>query len=159
MFAFPDRFAKLIRIVPAPDDTAGLVRGDCWMWIGRCNVGRFGATSEAGPDGETGGRGYGQVWFAGKAMMAHRVIYKLMCPYVDIDDRVLDHLCRRRSCVNPLHLEPTSVSINTLRGTAILFKIARKYADRHVVCPPTRTNDDVSDLPPPRSPSLEDVPF
>lgn len=155
MFAFPERFAKFIRIVPAPDDTADRVDGDCWAWIGRRNVGRNGAISETGPDGESGGRGYGQVWFEGKAVMAHRVVYKLMRPDFNLGDRVLEHLCRRRACVNPLHLEPTSVSINTLRGHAILFKIARKYAHRHVDTP----NDDSSDLPPPRSPLLEDVPF
>lgn len=156
MFLFPDRFAKFIRIVPAPDETAHLVDGDCWEWIGRRNTGLNGATDEAGPNGELGGRGYGQVKYNGKALPAHRVIFKLMRPDFDLGDRVLDHLCRRRACVNPLHLEPTSVSINTLRGNAILFKIARKYAPRDVEV----DSPDDSDPSPPRSPHLEDeIPF
>ena len=160
MFLVPDRFAKFILIVPAPAETAHLVDGDCWEWVGRRNVGLNGATDEAGPDGERGGRGYGQVWFNGKALPAHRVIYKLMRPDFDLGDRVLDHLCRRRACVNPLHLEPTSVSINTLRGNAILFKIARKYGPVTASTPQTSPDDDAAFDSPPRSPHLEDeIPF
>lgn len=124
MFTFPDRFAKFIRIVPAPDDTRRTVDGDCWQWVG-ANSGH------PLPSGEpaASGWGYGKVKWQGKLVMAHRAVFTIMTG-VNIQGYVLDHLCRRRSCCNPLHLEKTTVLINTMRGEAILFKIAEKKARR-----------------------------
>ena len=50
-----------------------------------------------------------------------RTIYEVLVGPIPLA-HVLDHLCRRRECVNPRHLEPTTISVNTRRGRAILFK-------------------------------------
>lgn len=46
---------------------------------------------------------------------------------------VLDHLCRVRSCVNPVHLEPVTQRENCLRGVAGATAAARQHAKTH--CP------------------------
>lgn len=121
MFCFPDRFAKFILITPAPPETAHLVPGDCWEWVG--------SILKGSPEKHGHGRGYGRVKYEGRARYSHRVIWTLMSGR-DPGELVLDHLCRRRACCNPLHLELTTTSINTLRGEAVLFKIAEHYTDR-----------------------------
>ena len=45
---------------------------------------------------------------------AHRVAYERACGLIPAD-LVLDHLCRRRDCVNPLHLEAVTRHENELR--------------------------------------------
>jgi hypothetical protein len=49
-------------------------------------------------------------------------------------DLVSDHLCRRRPCVNPWHIEPVTVSENTRRGKVrlniqIVREIRQLYKD------------------------------
>jgi hypothetical protein len=66
-------------------------------------------------EGATNGRGYGQLQVKRKNLYAHRLSYMLMVGPIP-DDLVLDHLCRNRRCCNPLHLEPVTVSTNTIRG-------------------------------------------
>ncbi len=58
--------------------------------------------------------GYGVVWkgrIATRAYVAAWVAANGPVP----SDRVLDHLCRRRSCCAPHHLEPVTKSVNALR--------------------------------------------
>jgi hypothetical protein len=69
-------------------------RDVCWPWQG--NLDRD---------------GYGKL---GKRL-AHRVVYSVLVKVVPAG-LVLDHLCRNRCCVNPLHLEPVTSLENTLRG-------------------------------------------
>lgn len=76
----------------------------CWIWTGRKNR-----------------NGYGRVCVDGREPVAHRAIYERLVGPIPLA-HVLDHLCRRRECVNPRHLEPTTISVNTRRGRAILFK-------------------------------------
>ena len=60
--------------------------GDCWLYMGRCDV-----------------EGYGQIKYKGKTLRAHRVAY--MLAHGDVTDGLLVcHHCDRPSCCNPAHL-------------------------------------------------------
>lgn len=70
----------------------------CWNWIGTVN-----------------NWGYGSFFLNKKRYSAHRVSYELL--YKDIPPKLqLDHLCRNRRCINPLHLEPVTAKVNVARG-------------------------------------------
>ncbi len=84
----PRRFARRIVV-----DASG-----CWLWTG--------TKHEAG---------YGRVRQRGRQVTAHRAIYGLVARPVP-SDKQLDHLCRNRLCVNPLHMEVVDNRTNTLRG-------------------------------------------
>lgn len=77
--------------------------GPCWPWVGRQNR-----------------NGYGRVYLKGQEPVAHRAVYECLVGPIP-EGLVLDHLCRRRNCVAPLHLEPVTIQENTLRGKAKLF--------------------------------------
>src|SRR5258708_2755438 len=47
-------------------------------------------------------------------------------------DKQMDHLCRVRSCCNPLHLEPVTASENTRRG---LPSVAAAFHRAKTHCP------------------------
>lgn len=70
----------------------------CWIWKGTKNP-----------------KGYGRIVVNGKPKPVHRVTYELVHGPVS-DDLHLDHLCRRRDCVRPDHLEPVTNHENALRG-------------------------------------------
>jgi hypothetical protein len=61
------------------------------------------------------GTGYGAVWYEGHMQGAHVVFYRLFVGSIP-EGYTLDHKCRRRSCVNPDHLEPVTHAINVQRG-------------------------------------------
>lgn len=69
--------------------------------------------------------GYAQVWMAGKARRAHRVAYLALIGLVP-EGRILDHLCNKKSCVNPFHLKPTTHRENILRGSGLAAQNVRK---------------------------------
>lgn len=77
--------------------------GPCWLWTARMNR-----------------NGYGRACLNGKEPVAHRAVYECLVGPIP-EGLILDHLCRRRNCVAPLHLEPVTHQENTLRGEAILF--------------------------------------
>lgn len=58
----------------------------CWLWNGHKNQ-----------------AGYPMIWLNGKAVRAHREMYKLFKNDLT-DDLVLCHTCDTPSCVNPAHL-------------------------------------------------------
>lgn len=75
--------------------------GGCWLWTGAlCDS------------------GYGR-FRAGTLVRTHRYAYELMV--ADIPDGLdLDHLCRRRACVNPYHLDPVTRGVNVRRGARVI---------------------------------------
>jgi HNH endonuclease len=61
--------------------------------------------------------GYGRFNMWGKSRRAHRVSYEHF--NMVKADNVLDHIvCDNKSCVNPSHLELSTIKDNTLRGNA-----------------------------------------
>jgi hypothetical protein len=70
----------------------------CWQWLG--NVDRL---------------GYGRCLVRGRTTLVHRVVYELIVGPIP-QGREIDHTCRKRSCVNPGHLDPVSHSENVIRG-------------------------------------------
>lgn len=80
----------------------------CWLWQGAQN-----------------GHGYGALNVAGKQRGAHRVVYELLRGPIPTG-LTLDHLCRRRHCVNPDHLEPVTIKENLRRGNGSTGRCFRK---------------------------------
>ena len=76
---------------------------DCWPWLG-CLL----------------STGYGQVYVGrdsglapGVLALTHRVAYQLAVGPIP-PGLVLDHLCRRKSCCNPRHMETVTSRTNTV---------------------------------------------
>ena len=72
--------------------------GGCRLWTGALNS-----------------RGYGQVWDDGRSRSAHRVAYELAVGPIPAG-LVIDHLCGVRRCVEPAHLQPVTVAVNSARA-------------------------------------------
>ena len=70
----------------------------CWLWLGDRNRNGYGLQSHGGFKEVT----HKTSWEAHRGPVPR--------------GHVLDHLCRNRLCGNPEHLEPVSISENTLRG-------------------------------------------
>lgn len=70
-------------------------------------------------------QGYGQFYFNGQMMGAHRASYWLHRGPVP-SGLVIDHLCRNTSCINPSHLEIVTIKENILRGDNPVARNARK---------------------------------
>ena len=75
----------------------------CWLWIGHVDS-----------------DGYGQLPFGSErtnpiTRKAHRFAYEAFSGEIP-KGLTIDHLCRVRCCVNPLHLEAVLPGENTIRG-------------------------------------------
>jgi len=89
-----------------------------WTW-GLCPKGY----AHIAPGGHN--RAYGA-----NTMPAHRWAYSTyIAPLAEV--QVCDHLCRRRACVNPLHIEPVTSGENVLRGTGVTAVNALKTHCKH----------------------------
>lgn len=71
--------------------------GGCWLWT------------------RTLDEGYGSYNLNGVKHKAHRYAYEAVVGPIP-DGLFLDHLCRVRNCVNPMHLEPVTHKVNMERG-------------------------------------------
>lgn len=105
---------------------------DCWLFV------------EAGRENRNG---YGRMNWKGKELMAHRLSYEAHVGPIP-DGLLLEHKCRMRCCVNPHHLEPVTVKVNTWRGEAKLFGFGRdprtyqtKSKSSKIVIPTTLRSD------------------
>lgn len=76
----------------------------CWEWNGL----RF-------------TNGYGRFCIHRTSFVAHRYSYTQLRGAVD-PLLTIDHLCRNKVCVNPEHLEPVPIGVNTARGTTWEFQ-------------------------------------
>lgn len=72
--------------------------GGCWLWTGAAN-----------------GNGYGAFRLDGRNVPVHRMAWELLRGPI-APGQVIDHLCRVKLCVNPLHLEPVPAAVNVRRG-------------------------------------------
>lgn len=84
-----------------------------WLWVGYLQASGYGVFYR---------RMVGQV-------LAHRFSYEMFVG--PCDGKVIDHLCRVRSCVNPAHLEAVSIATNVMRGEGICARRARQTHCKH----------------------------
>lgn len=79
---------------------------DCWTWLGA----HFKTTGYA----MFSVRRADEKW---APTVAHRVAYELFAGPIP-EGLHIDHLCRNRGCVNPLHLEAVTQRVNLARGNS-----------------------------------------
>lgn len=75
--------------------------------------------------GFTTGRGYRGKLINGKWTSMHRLMYTIFIGKIP-RDMTLDHLCRRKNCINPFHLEVVTRKENILRSFCPPAMNARK---------------------------------
>ena len=82
-----------------PDDRYAVdpVTG-CWNWTARKTT-----------------HGYGMLGVKKKTVMAHRYFFERFVGPIPVGLQI-DHLCRNRGCVNPMHLEPVTARENSRRA-------------------------------------------
>lgn len=86
---------------------------NCWNWIGARMKSGYGEITLTSPNGKF-------------VLYAHRLSYMLYVDGYIPDGMTIDHLCRNRSCINPMHLEVVTPEENKRRGESPLAKFARQ---------------------------------
>lgn len=94
-----DRFMSHVEMV---------TESGCWIWIGAMSRYGYGVTFHPKQPGEK----------YPVRQAAHRKAYELFTGPIP-EGLDLDHLCRVRCCVNPLHLEPVTRAENLHRGNLV----------------------------------------
>ena len=84
-----------------------IIDEECWLWTGHPNE-----------------DGYGTIKVEGKSLLAHRVSYEL---YIGPIEGEIDHLCRNRDCVQPLHLEDVTHLENMQRAPAYVRTLPKTH--------------------------------
>lgn len=92
----------------------------CWLWTGA----RL-------------SNGYGRLGNE----LAHRLVYEMLVEPIP-DGLTIDHLCRVRLCVNPMHLEPVTYSVNTSR--AMPFRDTQNGRAERTHCPRNHPYDEAN---------------
>ena len=64
-------------------------------------------------------KGYSRFWLRGRSRSGYRVVYEWACGPIQRGLEI-DHVCRNRACVNPLHLEAVTHTVNMSRGAHAL---------------------------------------
>lgn len=95
---------------------------ECWPWSGSISSGGYGVFSIG----------------ASRQVKAHRVAFTLRVGVIE-SGLTIDHVCRNRRCVNPLHLEMVTGRENSMRGIGVGALNRRKTH-----CPYGHPYDDVS---------------
>lgn len=72
--------------------------------------------------GWSNGEGHGKVRVKGKAVYVHREVIRLKTGVPVPKNKVVDHLCRHRPCMNFDCLEPVTVAVNTYRGDGAYYQ-------------------------------------
>jgi len=82
----------------------------CWTYTGRL------------------GKGYGHFTWNKKNIALHRIFYAWLVAPLPPGRALgeIDHLCRNRACINPLHLELVPTRVNVMRGEGVAAKNSRK---------------------------------
>jgi hypothetical protein len=96
-----NRFCAMVEVAPT----------GCWLWKGYLDKGGYGHFSCR--------------QLKSRSTSAHRWSYQYFHGDIPAGLQV-DHLCRVRNCVNPLHLEAVTQKENCLRGTGFSAKNATK---------------------------------
>lgn len=74
----------------------------CWLWLAHRSPGGYGRFAVTRTH----------------RVQAHRFAYEQIVGPIP-DGLTLDHLCRTRACVNPVHLEPVTNRENIIRGDTL----------------------------------------
>lgn len=94
---------------------------DCWLWLDPLQ------------------RGYGRFSDSGRTHRAHRYAYELLVGPIPVGLTV-DHLCRVRHCVNPLHFELVTLGENARRANPGERRAKQQLAKTH--CPQGHPYDE-----------------
>lgn len=82
--------------------------------------------------------GYGNARVGGRARKAHWVAFEAATGTCQRPGVELDHTCRRRHCVNPLHLDPVTRSENQRRTNAWRRRLHERCPQGHRLTETTR---------------------
>ena len=88
----------------------------CWLWKGKLFK-----------------QGYASIWINGKDRRGHVWTYAHFYGPTP-QGKVLDHLCRNRHCINPVHLEPVTPKENAMRSP-IMGQHLKKINGAKTHCP------------------------